>query len=297
MTGLFGYAAAGALEGIGKGLVEQAKATREAAMEELRHKRQLDRDEASRAHAVDMQEAGFQHSEGLQSRSQKFQASENDKSRKHSASENDKNREPDTITNDEGIQLERPKAGGAYKPSVDESGKPVKPRASRKDSALDPADVRTAEWLVQQKIAKDPKEAWDMARQARSNPEETYNRVIKDLRSAESGFTGTEEELLAEARKRVQMIRTLGREDSSAPASAPAEKKTEAPAGKKAAREPVKSTWSIDPRDWDWAGSEKKPPQETAAPRKPPTDYPDARWSDKAGGWVVQKDGKWFKVN
>lgn len=28
----------------------------------------------------------------------------------------------------------------------------------------------------------------------------------------------------------------------------------------------------------------------------PPREYPDAKWSDKAGGWVVQKNGKWFKV-
>lgn len=28
----------------------------------------------------------------------------------------------------------------------------------------------------------------------------------------------------------------------------------------------------------------------------PPADYPDAQWSDKADGWVVQRKGKWYKV-
>ena len=29
---------------------------------------------------------------------------------------------------------------------------------------------------------------------------------------------------------------------------------------------------------------------------QPPGEYPDAQWSDAAGGWVVQRNGKWFRV-
>lgn len=31
--------------------------------------------------------------------------------------------------------------------------------------------------------------------------------------------------------------------------------------------------------------------------RTPPSDYPEARWSEKAGGWVVQRGGRWYKVD
>lgn len=29
---------------------------------------------------------------------------------------------------------------------------------------------------------------------------------------------------------------------------------------------------------------------------QPPPEYPNARWSDKVGGWVVQQNGQWFQV-
>lgn len=37
-----------------------------------------------------------------------------------------------------------------------------------------PADVRTAEWLIEQGVAKDPTAAWELVRGARSKPRETY---------------------------------------------------------------------------------------------------------------------------
>jgi hypothetical protein len=30
--------------------------------------------------------------------------------------------------------------------------------------------------------------------------------------------------------------------------------------------------------------------------RQKPVEYPDAQWSDRAKGWVVQRDGKWYRV-
>jgi hypothetical protein len=32
------------------------------------------------------------------------------------------------------------------------------------------------------------------------------------------------------------------------------------------------------------------------AKRQPPKDYPDAQWSDREKGWVIEVDGQWFKV-
>jgi hypothetical protein len=72
MAGLLGYALAGGLAGYGNSLVEEAKAKREAAMEELRNSRLMEREDRDRSFRTSEREAsqGFSARENAANRAQ-----------------------------------------------------------------------------------------------------------------------------------------------------------------------------------------------------------------------------------
>lgn len=146
MPGLFGYLAAGAAEGVGKSMVEQAKAKREAALEELRHRRLLERDEASRA----------------------FERGENEKNRAALAE-----RDAEMITLEDGTAGLR--KGSKVETLTGPDGKPVKAITTQN---TDPSEVKTAEWLVRNGVAADAKEAWDKVRSARTSADSRAKLII-----------------------------------------------------------------------------------------------------------------------
>ncbi|MCV0395490.1 MAG: hypothetical protein K5872_22340 [Rhizobiaceae bacterium] len=108
MAGLLGYLAAGAAEGAGKSIVEQAKAKREAALEELRTQREME----------------FRR--GEREASQAFTASENDRTRAHSTEQKRLDREAsgEVVRDEEGRSLYR--VGDKVSPLTDTEGNEVK---------------------------------------------------------------------------------------------------------------------------------------------------------------------------
>lgn len=198
MAGLFGFMAAGALQGTGEQIVEQAKAKREAALEELRHGRLLERDRAEMEFRSSERKAG-----------QEFQAGENEKTRAFQTEIGG-----DLVTLEGGESGVR--VGSTVKPLTDPDGKRVKAIGSKTE---DPADVKTAEWLVKNGIAKDKAEAWDKvrtAREGRTTPAD-IEKMVEDAVKTEFGdsLTPPKPDQIEESRKRnrTRILKNLGLEE------------------------------------------------------------------------------------
>jgi hypothetical protein len=129
MAGLLGYALAGGLAGYGNSLVEEAKAKREAAMEELRNSRLMEREDRDRSFRTSEREA-----------SQGFSARENAANRQFQSESRG-----DLVTLDDGSTGVR--VGSTVKPLTDAEGN--QRRVVSRDGTNTPAEVRTAEWLIQ----------------------------------------------------------------------------------------------------------------------------------------------------
>jgi len=154
MAGFLAYMAAGAAQGVGASMIEEAKARREERLSELQNNRLVDREREGR----------------------QFSAAENEKSRAFTSEQNRITRESggDAITLEDGTIGIR--QGTSLKPLTGPDGKPVKGVAKSAGDA--PADVQTAEWLVQKGVAKNPAEAFRMVREARSDPEKSRTAIF-----------------------------------------------------------------------------------------------------------------------
>ena len=288
---LLGFAAAGAMEGIGKGMIENAKAVRDERMKEIERQHQLQRDEASRAHAKSMQDdsqahssglqqAGQRHAEGMQERSQGFQSTEAEKTRAHSASEGDKTRtsQAERTLDSEG-EYRTDEEGNTYrvrddkaKPVTTEDGKPVTGlRRTPKDG-----DAVTATTIANAK-------------------RDASKEVLKGMR--EQGVSDVGAEIESWRRRLIGQGIPTSDADAWAAEERGAHKIPDKPAGSSSSQPGKKGpTWSLNPANWDWKGSEGAAAAPAPAAAKPPANHPNAKWSERANGWVVQKDGKWFKV-
>lgn len=152
MVGIGAYALAGAAEGMGVGMVNEARAKRQAAIEDLKHKRLVEREEADRS----------------------FRREENEKSR---------------VVTRQGQRKEITGSDGNLYSVDGQEAKLIKTPDGQAFKGVStkgqkPADVKTAEWLVQQGIARDSREAWKLVRSARANPEATRVGLIKAFISA-----------------------------------------------------------------------------------------------------------------
>jgi len=235
MVGLLGYALAGMAEGAGNSIVEQAKAKREAALEELRANRDM-------AFRRGEREAG-----------QEFASSENEKNRSYSSEQARLSREAsgDMVTMEDGTAGSR--VGTRVEPILGPGDKPMK-LATKKDNP--PADVATAEWMIQNGVAKDYNEAWEKIRTGRTPPV-TAADIEKMVENAtDTEFKGAlgrpkpEDIEAARERNRARILKNLGIGENP-------------------------------------AGGESSD--------KPPAGYPDAKKAPD-GMWYVQKDGKWHRI-
>jgi len=157
----------GAMKGYGTGVLESAKAKREAALREV---------EEARADRRAQDDRDFRSKEAEIGRS--AQATENDKDRASRSSEAAATRAGagDYATTDTGDSVFV--QGGVAKPVTGADGKPVKLAGTK--SSDKPAEVATAEWLIQQGVAKDSSEAWKMVRNARTDPEKSRAAIYKN---------------------------------------------------------------------------------------------------------------------
>lgn len=189
MAGLLGYIAAGAAEGVGSSIVDQARAKREAAIEDLRHQRLIEREGADRSFRTSERQA-----------SEKFSAEQNQMTRDAGGS---------LVTLEDGSSAVR--SGSTVKPLTDASGKPV--RTVQKDATDSPADVKSAEWLIRTGVAKDPADAWNRVRSARENDNQRAKLVLDTYKTLKEDYSDTRTD--AEKRKAAQeMVDDLVRQDS-----------------------------------------------------------------------------------
>lgn len=201
MAGLFGALVAGAAEGVGTSMVDQAKAKREAALEQMR----FDRD------------AAFRRGENEADRS--FRQSERIADQAFTAGENAKTREAagDVVRLEDGSSGVR--SGTTVKPLTGADGKPVNIRS--KSDENDPADVRTAEWLLEKGVAKDYDEAWKRVKSAKDNPNARGKLVLDTYKILKEDFGDrrTDAEKRDAAKQLVDELIT--EEDGEAPAAEP----------------------------------------------------------------------------
>jgi len=195
MVGLLGYALAGMAEGAGNSIVDQAKAKREAALEELR----ANRDMAFRR--------------GEREASQVFTSGENDKTRAFSAEQGQLGRDASApmVTTEDGNSARV--LGTRVEPILGPDGKPAR-LATTKDNP--PADVATAEWMIQNGVAKDYNEAWEKIRTGRTPPVTAADieKMVEDATDTEfKGALGRpkpEDIEAARERNRARILKNLG---------------------------------------------------------------------------------------
>jgi hypothetical protein len=199
MAGFLAYALAGAATGAGEGMIAEARAKREAAMEELRNSRLMEREERDRS----------------------FRSEEAEKSRGFTAGENQKNRDAqgNLITLEDGSSGIL--SGSTVRPMMDQDGKQRNVLQRSSDSA--PAEVRTAEWLIQNGVAKDPDDAWRKVRSARDNPNSRAALVTSVYKTmlGDSLDRRSDSEKQASARSFVEDL--LSEEESGPPPARPSQ--------------------------------------------------------------------------
>ncbi|MEC5323316.1 hypothetical protein [Aurantimonas sp. A3-2-R12] len=212
MAGLLGFLAAGAAKGAGEGIVAEARAKREAAIADLENSRLLSREQADRD----------------------FRAGEGDKSRAATAAEGRLNRS-EIVTAEDGTSMIFD--GQGARSLKDDTGKSVKTLRTSKSDA--PSDVRTAEWLITQGIAKTPEDAWTKVRSARegvttsADIEEMTEKAVKTELGDSIRPPKPEEVEESRQRNRARIMKNLGIGDTNdgGTSSAPEPAKVVRPAG------------------------------------------------------------------
>ncbi|TIW21115.1 MAG: hypothetical protein E5V63_30135 [Mesorhizobium sp.] len=198
--GGFGMILGGAMSGWSDARLDEIKAEREARLQELEAQRQDRRIADERKFRHDEAEIGRNYEAGENQKtrdaaaaqraddrnfssserkaSEAFTSGENEKERTYRSDEAQKNRESsgDLITDDKGNSYSR--SGSKATPLTDDKGNPVKVAGGGKAQDK-PAEVSTAEWLIQQGVADNPADAWKMVRSARADPEKSRASIYK----------------------------------------------------------------------------------------------------------------------
>ena len=154
----FGMILGGAAKGLGAGLLAQAQAKREETLRLLENERQ----------------------DKLLKEERDFRSSEADKARKFESEQSQLNRDASGVQygTEAGSGFSVAIRGDKATPVTGPDGQPMK-LSTKGDGSDDPADVKTAEWLIQQGVAKDADEAWSLVRRARENPENVRASIFK----------------------------------------------------------------------------------------------------------------------
>lgn len=225
MGGGFMMALGGALQGYGNATLDQMKADALAKREEALAQAQFER---QRLLAADTRQ--FQADEAQKQR--EFQSGEEQKQRDFTISENDKNRSADQTYRQQTIDLQKRTAdradqdagdvmqtsdgpvlrrGSTVTPITDDKGNRVKTMTIDKDK---PADIATAEWLIQKGVAKDYEDAWQKVKQGvKADPqpadiEKMVETATKTEIDGKFGISPEEVEATRE-RNRARIMRNL----------------------------------------------------------------------------------------
>jgi hypothetical protein len=179
----------GAMSGWSDARLDEIKSEREARLQELEAQRQDRRLSEERDFRSKEAEIGrnFDAGENAKTRTaasdarketETFTSGESQKERDFRSTEAGKARDAsgDLITDDQGNSYSR--TGSKATPITDDKGNPVKV-ASGGRAADKPAEVSTAEWLIQQGVASTPAEAWKMVRSARADPDKSRASIYK----------------------------------------------------------------------------------------------------------------------
>lgn len=196
----------GAMSGWSDAKLDEIKAEREARLQELEAQRQDRRIAEDRDFRSKEAEIGRNFEAGQADKTRSFQADQADKARAAAG---------DLITDDQGNTLVR--NGSTAKPLLDDKGKPIKAASGKVGDK--PAEVSTAEWLIQQNVATSPADAWRMVRSARNDPDKSRASIYKAwLDALTKGAMGSPDpvELEKQAREATEKTLTyLNSEDDS----------------------------------------------------------------------------------
>ena len=178
----------GAMSGWSDAKLGEIKAEREARLQELEAQRQDRRIAEQRDFQSKEAEIGRNFDAGQNDKTraaaqqdrkdaQTFTSSENQKERDFRGGEADKMRDAsgDLITDDQGNSYSR--TGSKATKLVDDQGNPIKAVSGKASDK--PAEVSTAEWLIQQGVATDASSAWKMVRSARNDPDKSRASIYK----------------------------------------------------------------------------------------------------------------------
>lgn len=243
----FGMILGAAASGWSNAELDEIKEQRKARLEEL--DRQYKADEAEK-------DRQFRKTEGQTDREASRENLRN--SQEFTRSENEKNRAAngDLITTDTGDTMVR--VGDRATPLKDaETGKTVRAAAKSTDK---PAEVATAEWLVQQGVAKDSDQAWKMVRGARTDPEKSRAAIYKAHMAALTQDGRARREKMADVQKEAmrltdEAMRMLDEADaaeesgSAEPATSGSPAAASAPATKTQDTEEVVTPANVVPSD------------------------------------------------
>ncbi|ESZ60635.1 hypothetical protein NL532_23980 [Mesorhizobium sp. C120A] len=207
----------GAMSGWSDAKLDEIKSEREERMKELEAQRQDKRLAEDRDFRSKEAEIGRNFEAGQADKTRAYGSEENQKQREFQSTEAGKTRDAsgDLITDDQGNSYSR--TGSSAKPLLDDKGKPIKAVSGKASDK--PAEVSTAEWLIQQNVAANPAEAWKMVRSARNDPDKSRASIYKAwLDALTKGALGQPDpvELEKQAREATEKTLTyLNTEDDS----------------------------------------------------------------------------------
>jgi multidrug efflux pump subunit AcrA (membrane-fusion protein) len=218
-----------------------AKGYGEATLDKLKADALAKREEA-------LSQANFERQRILAGEARQFQVQQDESQRAFTREENDKNRAADQAYRDRSTALEEQRIklaqeqsgdivqtetgpglrrGTIVEPLTDKDGKPVKLAGTTKDK---PADVATAEWLIQNNVAKDATDAFRLIKQgvkADVSPAEVEKMVETATKTELDGRFGVSPEEVQKIRdnNRQRIERNLGI-TKEAPAASPSTDQT-----------------------------------------------------------------------
>jgi hypothetical protein len=215
----FGLILGGAMSGWSDAKLDEIKAQREERLKELEAQRQDKRLADERDFRSKEADIGRNFESSQTDKTIAANSSENQKERDYRSTEAQKARDAsgDLITGDDGTTYSR--TGSTAKPLVDDQGKPIKAVSGKASDK--PAEVSTAEWLIQQGVAPDAATAWKMVRSARNDPDKSRASIYKAwLDALTKGAMGSPDPVELEKQAREATDKTLTYLDAE-PAASP----------------------------------------------------------------------------
>lgn len=200
----FAMALGGALKGYGNATLDKLKADALAKREEA------------------LAQANFERQRVLAGEARQFQTQQDEAQRAFTREENEKSRSADADYRRQSLDLDRRRVdiaerdsgevmqtpdgpvlrrGATAEPVVDENGNRVKTLSAGKDK---PADIQSAEWLIQNGVAKDATEAFQLIKQgvkADPNPADIEKMVETATKTELDGRFGVSPEEVKQIRE------------------------------------------------------------------------------------------------